>query len=95
MHWSYVFLALIHRYVALFVRSNLYQNSLSVVVVLHAEYRAIMDDDTNGLAQECSNSSANALELLPSCTKQSIYCDCDCVVAYSMVIMVIDHEITR
>ena len=28
----------------------------------------------NGLVQDCSNSTANALELLQSCTKPSIYC---------------------
>ena len=27
----------------------------------------------NGLVQDCSNSSANALELLQSCTKPSIF----------------------
>ena len=30
------------------------------------------DQDINGLAQDCSNSIANALELLQSCTKLSI-----------------------
>ena len=29
--------------------------------------------DTDGLVQDCSNSFANALELLQSCTKPSIY----------------------
>ena len=28
---------------------------------------------TNGFVQDCSNSTANALELLPSCTKLSVY----------------------
>ena len=32
----------------------------------------IMDHNTNGLVQGCSNSIANALELLQSCTKPSI-----------------------
>ena len=31
-------------------------------------------DDINGLVQDCSNSTANALELLQSCTKPSIEC---------------------
>ena len=31
--------------------------------------------DTNGLVQDCSNSIANALELLQSCTKPSICVD--------------------
>ena len=30
--------------------------------------------DIDGLVQDCSNSIANALELLQSCTKPSIYC---------------------
>ena len=33
--------------------------------------QALIDiDDTNGLEQYCSNSIANALELLQSCTEQ-------------------------
>ena len=31
-------------------------------------------DNIDGLVQNCSNSTANALELLQSCTKQSIWC---------------------
>ena len=30
-------------------------------------------DDIDGLVQDCSNSTANALELMQSCTKPSIY----------------------
>ena len=33
----------------------------------------ILNDEINGLVQDCSNSSANALELLQSCTKPSNY----------------------
>ena len=32
----------------------------------------------DGLVQDCSNSSALAMELLQSCTKPSIWFDCDC-----------------
>ena len=30
------------------------------------------DNDIDGLVQDCSNSSANTLELLQSCTKPSV-----------------------
>ena len=36
----------------------------------------------DGLAQDCSNSIANALELLQSCTKPLIY---KCILSYSVL----------
>ena len=35
-------------------------------------YGIAMYDDIGGLAQDCSNSTASALELLQSCTKPSV-----------------------
>ena len=39
---------------------------------MFADYALIRQKDIVGLAQDCSNSIANALELLQSCTKPSI-----------------------
>ena len=42
------------------------------------EMQVIYEAHIDGLVQDCSNSIANALELLPSCTiKQSIWCHCN------------------
>ena len=42
-------------------------------VVKSIQWRFYID----GLVQDCSNSIANALELLQSCTKPSICCSCE------------------
>ena len=51
----------------------------------------------DGLVQDCSNSSANALELLQSCTKPSIYFYNDSISLYQSLNMpedevLIDHK---
>ena len=38
-------------------------------------YKALIYLHIDGLVQECSNSIANAMELLQSCIKPLIYCD--------------------
>ena len=43
-----------------------------VFTVLNESIRFIFPDHYDGLVQNCSNSIANALELLQSCTKPSI-----------------------
>ena len=49
------------------------QWSKSEVELLNPTKQAISVFDTYGLVQDCNNSNDNALELLQSCTKPSIY----------------------
>ena len=63
MHWSYYNLAPSHWCV-------LPQSLLCCV-----QYCVVLDHDIRGLVQDCSISIANALELLQSCTKPSIWWD--------------------
>ena len=67
----------VQRYKMYFVVSHFLLNSKWTTSTLSLEIH-----DFDGLAQDCSNSIANALELLQSWTKPSIYVSVNCVNIY-------------
>ena len=54
----------------------------------------LWNNDTDGLVQDCSNSIANPMELLQSCTKLSIYAVCSVMSLYMCDITTLDRPET-